>query len=185
MKHLVQFLLLPALFLAAACAPIQRATVVDSPPPPEPAATAVASTPPAAAAAADPALGALDAEIPIDPLVRTGTLANGLRYYLRVNGRPENRAELRLFVNAGSLQENDDQRGLAHFVEHMAFNGTRNFEKHEIIDYLESIGMRFGADLNAYTGFDETVYQLTVPTDDPAIVDKGIQILVDWASGIT
>jgi zinc protease len=93
-------------------------------------------------------------QLPVDPAVRVGTLENGVRYYLRGNERPENRAELRLVVNAGSVLEDEDQRGLAHFVEHMAFNGTEGFEKQEIVNYLESIGMRFGADLNAYTSFD-------------------------------
>jgi zinc protease len=96
---------------------------------------------------------------------RSGTLPNGVRYYIRENRRPEKRAELRLAVNAGSILEDDAQQGLAHFVEHMAFNGTRNFEKQELVGYLESIGMRFGSHLNAYTSFDETVYMLQVPTD--------------------
>jgi len=123
--------------------------------------------------------------IPLDPAVRTGTLENGLRYFIRSNSRPAKRAEFMLVVNAGSVLEEDDQRGLAHFVEHMAFNGTANFEKQQLVDYLEHIGMRFGADLNAYTGFDETVYQLTIPTDTATVVDRGIQILEDWAHGIT
>lgn len=127
----------------------------------------------------------LDAPIPIDANVRIGRLDNGLTYYIRPNARPEERAELRLVVNAGSILEDDDQRGLAHLVEHMAFNGTRNFERQELVHYLESIGMRFGPDLNAYTSFDETVYMLTVPTDEPAIVDTAFQILDEWASGIS
>ena len=135
----------------------------------------------APAAAQSPA----DSLLPVDPSVTIGTLPNGLRYYLRVNRRPEHRAELRLVVNAGSILEDEDQRGLAHFVEHMAFNGTTHFKKQELVDYIESIGMRFGADLNAGTSFDETVYQLTVPTDTAAIVRKGFQILEDWAHGVT
>ncbi|MGH7500261.1 MAG: M16 family metallopeptidase [Longimicrobiales bacterium] len=123
----------------------------------------------------------LAARLTIDPAVRMGRLENGIRYYIRHNGRPENRAELMLVVNAGSLLEDDDQRGLAHFVEHMAFNGTRNFPKQELVSYLESIGMQFGADLNAYTGFDETVYMLTVPTDTGTALERGIQILEDWS----
>jgi zinc protease len=123
--------------------------------------------------------------LPIDPQVTIGQLPNGLRYYIRSNGRPEGRAELRLVVNAGSVLEDDDQRGLAHFVEHMAFNGTRNFEEHELVRYLESIGMRFGPDLNAYTSFDETVYMLTIPTDREDVVSTSFQILADWATGIT
>ncbi len=123
--------------------------------------------------------------LPVDPAVTVGRLDNGLTYYLRTNTRPEARAELRLIVNAGSLQEDDDQRGLAHFIEHMAFNGTESFAKQELVDYIQSIGLRFGADLNAYTSFDETVYMLTVPTDEPELLTKGIQILSEWARGIT
>ena len=106
-----------------------------------------------------PALQAqqLTDRLPVDPNVTVGRLPNGVSYYIRVNRKPEARAELRLAVNAGSLLEDDKQLGLAHFVEHMAFNGTKNFEKHELIDYLESMGMRFGADLNAYTGFEDPV----------------------------
>ena len=123
--------------------------------------------------------------LPRDPAVLTGELDNGLRYYVRSNGRPENRAFLRLIVRAGSVLEDDDQRGLAHFVEHMAFNGTRNFEKTELLDYLQGIGMRFGPDVNAYTSFDETVYMLEVPTDDPEILDTALLVLEDWASGVS
>ncbi|HEX7122037.1 MAG TPA: pitrilysin family protein, partial [Gemmatimonadaceae bacterium] len=123
------------------------------------------------------------AVIPLDSAVRHGTLPNGLRYYVRRNSRPENRLELRLVVNAGSVLEDDDQKGLAHFVEHMLFNGTRRFEKNDIISYLESIGVRFGADLNAYTSFDETVYILPVPTDKPGLVERSLDVLEDWASG--
>jgi zinc protease len=120
-----------------------------------------------------------------DPLVRRGTLPNGMRYYVRRNVRPEKRAELRLAVNAGALLESDDQRGLAHFAEHMAFNGTKRFEKAEIVNFLERIGMSFGADLNAYTAFDETVYMLMVPTDSATAFRKSFQILADWANGVT
>jgi zinc protease len=122
--------------------------------------------------------------LPVDPRVTTGTLPNGLRYYIRENRRPEQRAELRLVVNAGSILEDEDQQGLAHFVEHMAFNGTRHFAKQELVAYLESIGMRFGADLNAYTSFDETVYMLQVPTDSMAPLRQAVQILEDWAHGV-
>lgn len=123
--------------------------------------------------------------LPLDPAVRTGTLPSGMRYYIRENARPEERAELRLVVNAGSILETEDQLGLAHFLEHMAFNGTERFEKQTIIDYLESIGMRFGADLNAYTSFDETVYMLTVPTDSGDFLRQGFRILADWADAVT
>jgi zinc protease len=122
--------------------------------------------------------------IPQDPGVLVGTLENGLTYYIRGNAEPPNRAELRLVVNAGSVLEDEDQRGLAHLVEHMAFNGTRNFAKQELVDYLESVGMRFGPDVNAYTSFDETVYMLTLPTDRPGVLETGIQILEDWAHGV-
>jgi len=123
--------------------------------------------------------------IPLDPAVRHGTLDNGLTFYVQANRKPENRAQLRLALNAGSIVEDDDQRGLAHFVEHMAFNGTKNFEKQELIDYLESIGMRFGPDINAYTSFDETVYMLEIPTDDEDIVATAFQILEDWAHNVS
>src|SRR5688572_21507812 len=119
--------------------------------------------------------------MPVDPKVRIGKLSNGLTYYIRHNSRPEKRVELRLVVNTGSVLEDDDQLGLAHFMEHMNFNGTRRFPKNELVSYLQSIGVQFGADLNAYTSFDETVYILPVPTDKPGLVDKGLQILEDWA----
>ncbi len=125
-----------------------------------------------------------DTPLPVDPAVRTGTLDNGLRWFIRTNTRPEKRAELRLVVNAGSVLEDDDQRGLAHFLEHMAFNGTRRFAKNDIVKYLESIGVRFGADLNAYTGFDETVYILPVPTDSAGLLGRSFDILEDWASAV-
>lgn len=121
----------------------------------------------------------------LDPAVKVGRLKNGLTYYIRKNAKPEDRAELRLVVKAGSVLENPDQQGLAHFLEHMAFNGTKNFRKHELVEFLESIGMRFGADLNAYTSFDETVYMLQLPTGDPKILDKGFQILEDWAHNVS
>ena len=124
-------------------------------------------------------------EIPCDTRLITGKLSNGLTYYIQKNAKPENRAELRLAVNAGSILEDDDQKGLAHFVEHMAFNGTENFEKSELVDYLESVGTRFGPDLNAYTSFDETVYMLQVRTDSTELFDKGLLILKDWAGGVT
>lgn len=124
------------------------------------------------------------AALAIDPKVTIGTLPNGLTYYIRPNGKPENRVELRLLVNAGSILENDDQRGLAHFIEHMAFNGTEHFPKNELVSYLQSIGVKFGGDLNAYTSFDETVYLLPIPTQNPANVEKGFQVLADWAGGL-
>lgn len=126
-----------------------------------------------------------DSLLPTDAAITIGALPNGLRYYIRVNRRPEKRAELRLAINAGSILEDDDQRGLAHFVEHMAFNGTARFKKQELVDYIESIGMRFGADLNASTSFDETIYQLLVPTDSAHIVSRAFDILEDWAHSVT
>ena len=119
--------------------------------------------------------------IPLDPNVKMGKLTNGLTYYIRKNARPEKKVELRLAVNAGSVLEDNDQRGLAHFMEHMNFNGSKNFPKNELVNYLQKIGVQFGADLNAYTGFDETVYILPIPTDDPANVEKGFTVLEDWA----
>lgn len=122
--------------------------------------------------------------LPLDPSVKIGKLSNGLTYYIRKNVKPEKKAELRLVVNAGSILEDEDQLGLAHFTEHMAFNGSKNFKKNDIVSFLQSIGVEFGADLNAYTSFDETVYILPIPTDKKETVDKGFQILEDWASTV-
>jgi zinc protease len=138
-----------------------------------------------AATAQHPAGSAPDTPLPFDPAVTVGTLPNGMRYYIRENHKPEQRAELRLVVNAGSVLEDEDQRGLAHMVEHMAFRGTKRFPGNEISSYLESVGMRYGPDINAFTSFDETVYTLTIPTDTAAIVDKGFQILSEWAHNLT
>ncbi len=126
-----------------------------------------------------------NAPIPTDPNVRIGKLKNGLTYYIRKNSKPENKVEFRLAVNAGSVLERDDQQGYAHFLEHMAFNGTKNFKKNELISYLQSIGVDFGAHLNAYTSFDETVYFLSIPTEKKDLLDKGLLIMRDWASAIT
>ncbi len=136
--------------------------------------------PAATAAAAAPALTEV---LPVDSKVTIGTLPNGIRYYIRQNPKPEKRAELRLVVNTGSINEDEDQLGLAHFLEHTAFNGTRNFKKNELVSYLQSIGVRFGPDLNASTGFNETIYILPVPSDTMRLVEKGFQILEDWAHG--
>jgi zinc protease len=119
------------------------------------------------------------------PEVRTGKLANGLTYYIRKNDEPKNRAELRLVVKAGSILEDPKQVGLAHFTEHMSFNGTKNFKKQELVNFLEKSGVSFGADLNAYTSFDETVYMLQLPTDSPTVFKKGFQILEDWAHNVS
>lgn len=123
--------------------------------------------------------------IPKDPNVKIGKLANGLKYYIRQNKKPEQKVELRLVVNAGSILEDDDQQGLAHMSEHMAFNGTKNFKKNDIISFLQTIGVQFGADLNAYTSFDETVYILPIPLDKPANLEKGFQVIEDWAHQVT
>ncbi|MBT8496219.1 MAG: insulinase family protein, partial [Deltaproteobacteria bacterium] len=122
--------------------------------------------------------------LPMDKRIRKGTLDNGMTYYVLEHRKPQARAQLWLGVNAGSLQEDDDQQGLAHFVEHMAFNGTKKYAEQEIVNYLERIGMKFGPDLNAYTSFDQTVYMLQVPTDDKAIVTKGFDILHQWAHAV-
>ncbi len=127
----------------------------------------------------------LSKNIPIDPSVIMGQLPNGLRYYIKKNSKPENRAELRLGLRVGSMQEDEDQLGLAHFVEHMCFNGSANFAKNELVDYLESVGTRFGPDLNAYTSFDETVYMLQARTDDLEQLEKGLLVLQDWAGGVS
>ena len=123
-------------------------------------------------------------EIPFDPEVRRGTLGNGMTYYIKVNPEPPDRIQLRLGVKAGSVLEEESERGLAHYLEHMAFNGTASFEGNEIIDYLESIGSAFGPDLNAYTSFDETVYLLEVPTD-PDVVATAFDIFSEWAYAMT
>jgi zinc protease len=152
-------------------------TVVQEPREPGPGAI---STPSAAAL-----VPGLDLPLPLDPQLTLGRLENGLTYYIRENARPQNRMELRLVVRAGSVLEDEDQRGTAHFIEHMAFNGTRHFEKQELVRFLESIGTQYGADLNAYTSFNETVYSLHVPTDSADIVERAFQILEDWAHGVS
>ncbi len=143
-----------------------------------------AQTPPEALPAEAFTVG-LDAPAPASPRIVLGEFANGLRYFIRENQEPENRAELRLVVDVGSVVEDDDQLGLAHFLEHMAFNGTENFEKQELVGFMESIGMRLGPGVNAYTSFDETVYQLQLPTDDAANMETAFQILQDWATSLT
>jgi zinc protease len=123
--------------------------------------------------------------LPLDTAVRTGRLANGFTYYIRHNENPKNRVIFYLANKVGSILETDDQQGLAHFMEHMSFNGTKYFPKNELVDYLMKSGVRFGADLNAYTGFDETVYKLPVPSDDPKVLSTAIQIVRDWAQEAT
>jgi zinc protease len=145
-------------------------------------ASVIASAP--SMASAQQPTGAAAAPLPFDSAVEIGTLSNGMRYYIRENHKPEKRAELRLVVNAGSVLEDEDQRGLAHMVEHMAFRGTKRFAGNQISSYLESVGMRYGPDINAFTSFDETVYMITIPTDTAAIVDKGFEILAEWAHNV-
>jgi len=164
-------LVLCALAVVACGAPPPPKAV---PPPVEQVATPTEST----TAPAEPAT-------PLDPRIRRTTLENGLTVYVMQHRKPEQRAALWLAVNAGSVQEDEDQRGLAHFVEHMAFNGTKRFAKQAIVDYIEKIGMQFGPDVNAYTSFDETVYMLTVPTDDRAVMHTGLDILREWAGEVT
>jgi zinc protease len=141
--------------------------------------SAVLLSAPAAAQSPDPA-----APLTLDPAVRTGTLPNGLTFFIRRNTQPEQRAALRLVVKAGSIDEADDQRGLAHLVEHMAFNGSAHFKSGELVSYLESIGARFGPDVNAYTSFDETVYMLELPTDRDGFLSRGLDALSDFAAAI-
>src|SRR5688572_16498296 len=123
--------------------------------------------------------------IPFDSAVLRGTLPNGMEFFVRQNARPAKRVALRLAVKAGSLQEADDQQGLAHFLEHMAFNGSEHFKPGELVSYFESTGARLGPHVNAYTSFDETVYMLELPTDKREIVVKGFTALADFAGGLT
>jgi zinc protease len=127
----------------------------------------------------------LSDQIPFNPATSKGVLKNGLTYYVKSNSTPKNRAEMMLVVSAGSVLEDADQRGIAHFCEHMSFNGTKNFPKNELVKYFESIGMEFGPEINASTGFDETLYMLKVPLDKEEYVQKGLQVLYDWASQVT
>jgi zinc protease len=127
----------------------------------------------------------LDDVIPLDSAVKAGSLPNGLRFMIRANGRPAKRVALRLAVKAGSLNEADDQQGLAHFIEHMAFNGSTHFKPGELVSYFESSGARLGPHVNAYTSFDETVYMLELPTDSADVVAKGLVALADFAGGLS
>jgi len=127
----------------------------------------------------------LNKPIPADPNIKIGKLDNGMTYYIKVNKKPEKRVELRLAVNAGSVCETNGQQGLAHFVEHMCFNGTKNFPSNKIINMLEEMGVKFGAELNAYTSFDQTIYMLKVPTDSILWINRGFQVLEDWAHQVS
>jgi zinc protease len=122
-------------------------------------------------------------KIPLPADVKIGKLSNGLTYYIKKNTKPEKKLELRLVLNAGSILEDDNQLGLAHFMEHMNFNGSKHFPKNDLVNYLQTIGVKFGADLNAYTSFDETVYILPIPAEKPEIIEKGFTVLEDWAGG--
>ncbi len=153
----------------AAAVPLASAQGQSAPPPAQPVAPG----------------SAVGDSIAVDPLITIGTLPNGLRYYVRPNATPRGRAELRLVVKTGSVLEDDDQRGLAHFVEHMAFNGSTNFPGDAIATFMQRIGMRFGAHVNAHTSFDETVYELQIPSNDPSIVDTALLMMEDWAHGVT
>ena len=127
----------------------------------------------------------LNKPIPADPNIKIGKLDNGMTYYIKQNKKPEQRIELRLAVNAGSVCETEGQQGLAHFCEHMCFNGTKNFPSNKIIDMLEEMGVKFGAELNAYTSFDQTIYMLKVPTDSILWINRGFQVLEDWAHQVS
>src|SRR6478672_9073538 len=128
---------------------------------------------------------ALQDTIPLDPAVKTGTLPNGVTFYVRKNTRPASRVLLRLAVKTGSLDEADDQQGLAHMLEHMAFNGSEHFKPGDLVSYFESTGARLGPHVNASTGFEETIYMLDLPTDKPEVVEKGFTALADFAGGLT
>ena len=124
-------------------------------------------------------------QLVLDPAIKQGKLDNGMSYFVRENGEPKNRIQLRLVVKAGACMEDDDQKGVAHFVEHMCFNGTEHFEKSAIVDYFESIGMQFGPEVNAETNFEQTVYMLELPADDPQMLKTSLMVLHDWASAVT
>ena len=127
----------------------------------------------------------LDAKIPLCSKVKTGKFDNGFTYFVMENKKPEKRVEIQLVIRAGSVQEDENQRGLAHFIEHMCFNGTKNFPKDSLVKFLESTGVRFGADLNAYTSFDVTRYTLTIPVEDKNMFEKGMQVMEDWARWVS
>src|SRR5215212_2240523 len=133
--------------------------------------------------AASVASYSLAQQMPVDPEVAVGTLRNGLRFYVRANAKPAKRAELRLVVKAGSVLEDDDQQGLAHFVEHLEFEGTRRFPGPAIIDFLSSLGV--GPDANAATSYDDTQYTLRIPTDEPRVLERALLVLEVWAQGAT
>ena len=128
----------------------------------------------------------LKQQFPIDNQVRYGVLPNGLTYYIRHNEEPKNRAEFHIAQKVGSILEEENQRGLAHFLEHMAFNGLEHFPGKQMLEYFQSIGLTFGGDINAYTSFDRTVYRLSnVPTEREAVLDSALLVLHDWSCAIT
>ena len=126
----------------------------------------------------------MTAKVPMDRKVRVGKLENGMTYYIRANKKPENRVQFRLAVNAGSILEDEDQLGLTHFCEHMAFNGTKHYKGNEMISELQKKGIEFGRGINAWTSFDETVYYVDLPADSPEMIEMGFKILDGWASGL-
>ena len=124
--------------------------------------------------------------IPVDTAVRIGKLPNGLTYYIRHNGYPEHRVNFYIAQRVGSIQEEENQRGLAHFLEHMAFNGSENYPGDKLLEYMRSIGVEFGRDLNAYTSIAETVYNIdNVPSGNLAALDSCLLVLKDWSNGLT
>jgi zinc protease len=127
----------------------------------------------------------LNVPVPPDPAIRIGRFDNGFTYYIKQNKKPEQRMEIRLVINAGSICETDDEQGLAHFCEHMCFNGTKNFPSNKMVDMLEEMGVKFGEEVNAYTSFDQTIYMLQIPTDSMAWIDRGFQVAEDWAHQVT
>ena len=145
---------------------------------------ALDAVPQKVAVVADPATIPLDSELPVDPKIIIGKLDNGISYYIRKNTEPANRADIRLVINSGSILEGERQRGLAHVLEHMAFQGTEHFEKQAITDFMESIGMQMGSGVNAFTGIDDTTYMLQLPTDNENHLETAFLILRDWATGI-
>ena len=127
-----------------------------------------------------------DMTIPVDTAVRIGKLDNGLTYYIRHNNWPENRANFYIAQKVGSIQEEESQRGLAHFLEHMAFNGSDHFKGNDLIEWCRSHGIEFGNDLNAYTAIDQTVYNIdNVPTQQQSALDSCLLILRDWSTGLS
>ncbi|MBQ0016621.1 MAG: insulinase family protein, partial [Bacteroidales bacterium] len=126
----------------------------------------------------------LSSTVPLDKKLVKGRLPNGLTYYIRANKKPENRVQFRLVTNAGSVLEDESQRGLAHFTEHMAFNGIKGYPHNELISTLQKYGIEFGREINAYTSFDETVYYVNLPSDDTAMLNMGYRILDGWSSGL-